>query len=171
VAATESEATTVVRAGNNVSRSGSNWTPTARIGWFTIETTWVEAKHRSTCKRVTRTRSRRRTAPAHRLTAMAVGDEGQVPEYAKAGFGNTDGDGRVTPATTCTLDTAGESPAKAGSASNGRCEPDESPCREGRRHDGRIRRRPCGPGKTSPVQAQTGRPWHESAVTQSRQPG
>lgn len=114
----------------------------------------VGAKHRSTRKRVTRTRSRRRTAPAQRLTAMAVGDEGQVPEYAQAGFGNTDGNGRVTPATTCTVGNAGESPANCWLRQQKSVKARLKPVREVPETRGPAPTRPCGPGKTSPVQAQ-----------------
>jgi len=47
---------------------------------------------------------------------MAVGDEGQLPEYAQAGFGNTDGNAGHDPAIACTSGNAGGSPAEVASA-------------------------------------------------------
>jgi len=54
---------------------------------------------------------------------MAVGDEGQLPEYAQAGFGNTDGNAGENPANVRSPGTAGEIPANASIAGKSRCEP------------------------------------------------
>jgi len=55
---------------------------------------------------------------------MVVGREGQVPEYAKADFENTTATVGEEPTRVRSEGKAGESPANARPAGNGRCKPD-----------------------------------------------
>ena len=54
----------------------------------TTETGWSRDRNRTAGNAATRTRFRRRTAPAQYSTAMAVGREGPVPEYPQGDFAN-----------------------------------------------------------------------------------
>lgn len=135
--------------------AGAHWTPTLRIGDSR------RSEGGATTERPVKGRqghrSRRRTEPAHRSTAMAVENEGQVPEHVQTGFGNTDGN-------------AGENPAHVSRCGHSRMIP-ATPLRFARGTPGgnpgnalgwqdpveiRVTPSPADrPGTTSPVQAQS----------------